>query len=220
MLWRWLVDNSFMIYDLSLIMTKIGVFRFLQIQINSTFNDVKVMILREFCAKLSWPSISWRGDTDIEVQSSYASTNPTQASSNMAQQYKDIFNATLFLLSKVWHFLSGIFNQQNMRSNLFVSWESELKVNPKAKTTGSRCLIEEYEEVFLDEDEDDEVELVVQGRTIVVSERKLCIHSHYFRTVHCKPRCQSFEPTLQYIYVQAGVQWFRRGWPGDHRTQT
>ena len=184
-LWRWLVDSPFMIYDLSLIMTKIGVFRFLQIQINSTFNDVKVMILREFCAKLSWPSISWRGDTDIEVQSSYASTNPTQASSNMAQQYKDIFNATLLLLSKVWHFLSGTFNHQNMRSNLFVS-KSELKVNPKAKTTGSRCLIEEYEEVFCDEDEDDEVELVVQGRTIVVSERKLCIHSHYFRTVHCR----------------------------------
>lgn len=44
-------------------------------------------------------------------------------------------------------------------------------------------MIEEYEEVFCDEDEDDEVELVVQGRTIVVSERKLCIHSHYFRQV-------------------------------------
>ena len=61
-----------------------------------------------------------------------------------------------------------------------------MKVKPKAKTTGSRCLIEEYEEVFHDEDEEDEVELVVQGRTIVVSERKLCIHSHYFRTVNCR----------------------------------
>ena len=63
---------------------------------------------------------------------------------------------------------------------------------------GSRCFIEEYEEVFCDEEEEEDevntkildldfsknflqIELVVQGRTILVSEKLLCQHSVYFR---------------------------------------
>jgi len=53
----------------------------------------------------------------------------------------------------------------------------------KIQTCGTRCLIEEYEEVFVDEDDDCEIELVVQGRTISVSEKLLCQHSLYFKQV-------------------------------------
>ena len=51
----------------------------------------------------------------------------------------------------------------------------------QAKSNGNHCLIEEYEDVFDDEDEDCEIELVVQGRTIAVSENLLCKHSLYFK---------------------------------------
>ena len=50
---------------------------------------------------------------------------------------------------------------------------------------GSACFIEEYEE-YSDEEEDDcEIELVVQGRTIPVSENLLCEHSVYFKKIFC-----------------------------------
>ena len=59
---------------------------------------------------------------------------------------------------------------------------SALEINiVNYKSNGNHCLIEEYEDVFDDEDEDCEIELVVQGRTIVVSEQLLCKHSLYFK---------------------------------------
>lgn len=48
---------------------------------------------------------------------------------------------------------------------------------------GTHCFIEEYEECSDDEDEDCEIELVVQGRTIPVSEKLLCEHSMYFKKI-------------------------------------
>ena len=48
---------------------------------------------------------------------------------------------------------------------------------------GQTRYVEEMVEIEVDEEEDPEIELVVQGRTIAVSEKLLCQHSVYFRNI-------------------------------------
>ena len=52
-----------------------------------------------------------------------------------------------------------------------------------SNSNGSHCFIEEYEECSEEENDDCEIELVVQGRTIPVSEKLLCDHSMYFKKI-------------------------------------